>query len=36
MIDWVMYNDSDVYHSTNFKLDNMGVEATVGIYFRQL
>lgn len=27
MIDWVMYNPTDVYHSANFRLDNRGVEA---------
>lgn len=26
MIDWVMYDADDVYHSANFALDNMGVE----------
>lgn len=26
MIDWVMYYADDVYHSANFKLDNMGFE----------
>lgn len=36
MIDWVMYNDTDIYHSANFELDNMGVELSTGIYFRQL
>lgn len=25
MIDWVMYSPEDIYHSTNFQLDNMGV-----------
>ncbi|MDL2213185.1 TonB-dependent receptor [Bacteroides sp. OttesenSCG-928-E20] len=36
MIDWVMYHQEDTYHSANFKLDNMGLEATAGIDFRQL
>lgn len=36
MIDWVMYNDSDIYHSANFELNNMGFEVSTGIYFRQL
>ncbi|KAA6300221.1 MAG: iron complex outermembrane receptor protein [Candidatus Ordinivivax streblomastigis] len=36
MIDWVMYSSDDVYHSANFKLDNMGVETSVVFYFRQL
>ncbi|MFA6831396.1 MAG: TonB-dependent receptor [Bacteroidaceae bacterium] len=26
MIDWVMYDLNDIYHATNFALDNMGVE----------
>ena len=29
LIDWVMYEPGDVYHSANFDLDNMGVQATV-------
>ncbi|MCR5821022.1 MAG: TonB-dependent receptor [Bacteroidaceae bacterium] len=29
MIDWVMYDASDVYHSVNFDLDNMGISADV-------
>ncbi|MDL2291572.1 TonB-dependent receptor [Bacteroides sp. OttesenSCG-928-F21] len=29
MIDWVKYQEDDVFHSTNFKLDNMGVESSV-------
>jgi vitamin B12 transporter len=36
MIDWVMYNASDTYHSTNFKLDNMGIETSATVYFRNL
>lgn len=28
MIDWVMYDATDVYHSANFKLDNYGAEAS--------
>jgi iron complex outermembrane receptor protein len=36
MIDWVMYTADDAYHSANFKLDNMGVEASATLYFRQL
>jgi vitamin B12 transporter len=27
MIDWVQYTADDKYHSTNFKLDNMGIES---------
>ena len=26
MIDWVMYSEDDIYHSANFKLDNLGAE----------
>ena len=26
MIDWVMYNAADVYHSANFELDNRGID----------
>ena len=29
LIDWVMYSPDDVYHSANFNLDNMGVQAQV-------
>lgn len=36
MIDWVMYNDTDIYHSANFELDNMGFEVSTGVYFRQI
>lgn len=35
MIDWVMYSEGDVYHSANFKLDNMGAEAVATILFRE-
>jgi iron complex outermembrane receptor protein len=31
MIDWVMYNASDKYHSANFSLDNRGYEINVAI-----
>ena len=24
MIDWVMFSPEDIYHSANFKLDNLG------------
>ena len=27
LIDWVMYSADDVYHSANFNLDNMGIQA---------
>jgi vitamin B12 transporter len=36
MIDWVMYTASDKYHSTNFKLDNMGVETNARLHFDNL
>ena len=36
MIDWVMYNDSDKYHSTSFDLDNMGVQTEAKIDFTKL
>ncbi len=29
LIDWVMYSADDVFHSANFDLDNMGVQAQV-------
>lgn len=31
MIDWVMYDAEDVYHSANFKLDNRGFETNTVI-----
>lgn len=33
MIDWVMYNADDVFHSANFDLDNMGVSAQANYQF---
>lgn len=36
MIDWVMYNDTDIYHSANFELANMGVETSVSLHFREI
>ena len=36
MIDWVMYTSDDVYHSANFKLDNMGIEVSSILNFRSL
>ena len=36
MIDWVMYNAEDTYHSAAFDLDNMGVQAEGRFDFRQL
>jgi Outer membrane cobalamin receptor protein len=36
MIDWVMYTAEDVYHSANFKLDNMGVELSATFNFRSM
>ena len=31
LIDWVMYTPDDVFHSANFDLDNMGVQANVTV-----
>ena len=36
MIDWVKYHEDDKFHSTNFELDNMGVELNSTFYLRQL
>ncbi len=36
MIDWVMYSADDIYHSTSFELDNLGVQTEVKIDFKQL
>ena len=36
MIDWVMYNDSDIYHSANFELTTIGAEASFALLFRQI
>jgi iron complex outermembrane receptor protein len=36
MIDWVMYDAADIYHSTSFDLDNMGVQAEGKLDFTQL
>ncbi|MDD4592948.1 MAG: TonB-dependent receptor [Parabacteroides sp.] len=36
MIDWVKYTPDDTYHSTNFKLDNLGAESNVTLYFAPL
>lgn len=36
MIDWVQYSADDKYHSANFELDNMGVETSVTLFFRQI
>ncbi len=36
MIDWVMYNPEDTYHSAAFDLDNMGVQAEGRLDFRQI
>ncbi len=35
MIDWVMYTPDDVYHSTNFRLNNIGVELHNTISFHE-
>ena len=36
MIDWVMFSPTDIYHSANFDLDNMGVAADVRVDFAQM
>ena len=36
MIDWVMYTADDVFHSANFDLDNMGVQAQATLRFAPL
>ncbi|MBP5380192.1 MAG: TonB-dependent receptor [Bacteroidaceae bacterium] len=36
MIDWVMYNATDIYHATNFNLDNMGVQAETKLNFEKM
>ena len=36
MIDWVMYTADDVFHSANFDLDNMGVQAQATVRFAPL
>ena len=36
MIDWVMYNKEDTYHSTAFNLDNLGVQTEVKMDFTPL
>ncbi len=36
MIDWVMYSADDIYHSTSFDLDNLGVQAEGKIDFTKL
>ena len=34
MIDWVMYNETDVFHSANFDLDNIGVSVDARFDFQ--
>ena len=36
MIDWVMYSADDIYHSTSFELDNLGMQTEVKLDFKQL
>ena len=36
MIDWVMFTSTDIYHSTNFKIDNYELQAQFGIDFNRL
>ena len=35
MIDWVMYSADDVFHSANFKLDNVGTELNASLLFSE-
>ena len=36
MIDWVMYDEADTYHSTAFNLDNVGVQTELKMDFAPL
>ena len=36
MIDWVMYAADDIYHSANFRLNNLGAEVTADINFANI
>ena len=36
MIDWVMFSKDDIYHATNFKIDNYGLQAQAKFDFEQL
>ena len=36
MIDWVMYDEADTYHSTAFNLDNLGIQAEMKLDFTPL
>lgn len=36
MIDWVMYSADDIYHATNFRLDNMGFGLDAALDFDRL
>ena len=36
MIDWVMYDESDTYHSAAFDLDNLGIQAELKTDFTSL
>ena len=36
MIDWVMYTADDVFHSVNFDLDNMGLQAQVTASYKRV
>ena len=36
MIDWVMYTADDVFHSANFDLDNMGVQAEATASYKRV
>ena len=36
MIDWVMYDADDIFHSTNFNLNNYGFESSLQLDFSEL
>ena len=36
LIDWVMFTPTDVFHSYNFDLDNMGVQVQTAVRFTEL
>ncbi|MBQ8098468.1 MAG: TonB-dependent receptor [Bacteroidaceae bacterium] len=36
MIDWVMFTSNDIYHSTNFKIDNYELQTQLGLDLKQL
>lgn len=36
LIDWVMYSESDMFHSATFELDNLGVQADAELKMKKL